>query len=456
MKVLKFGGTSVGTPQSLRNVKHIVESITDDKAIVVVSALGGITDKLISTAKTASSGNLEYIVTYAEIVRRHLEMITELVDPASRPDVLKAVNPLLEELGNIFRGISLVRDLSQRTLDVIVSYGERMSSVIVSNVITGAKLFDSRNFIITHNVHGRHVLNQETTDEKIHSTFDNARFNVAVVPGFISSDESGDITNLGRGGSDYTAAILASSLEADILEIWTDVDGFMTADPRIIKDARVLEIMSFSEAMDLCNYGAKVIYPPTIYPVFRRNIPIIVKNTFNPSAPGTLIVNDTTRVDEMEIKGISSISDVTVVALTGSGVEEIKNFTSRIFEACANKGIDPLLVSLAFSDARVLVAVKTADASKTVGILTERFMPELQSGALSEISSSTGFSSIAIVGDRMRHTPGIMGRLSLALENESIEVVASSQGATENKAVFIVKDNILEKAMNALHSKCFN
>jgi len=288
MKVLKFGGTSVGTVESLRNVKMIVEQCTEP-VIVVVSALGGITDQLINTAKLASKGDISYLESYTHIVERHNNVIDNMVSSEKLSEVKSIVNSLLEELGNIYRGVSLIRDLSERTLDIIVSYGERLSSVIISRIIDNAQHYDSRNFIKTEKQFNKHILDNEATQKLIHSTFDNNNFTVALVPGFISSDEDGNITNLGRGGSDYTAAILAATLNASILEIWTDVDGFMTADPRVINNTYVIDHLSFIEAMELCNFGAKVIYPPTIYPVFHKNIPILIKNTFNPTAPGTRI-----------------------------------------------------------------------------------------------------------------------------------------------------------------------
>lgn len=453
MKVLKFGGTSVGTPDSLRNVKNIVEKQREERLIVVVSALGGITDKLIATARTASSGSLEYIVTYAEIVSRHIDMIHKIVPAGRQEKVFAMVNPLLEELGNIYRGISLIRDLSQRTLDVVVSYGERMSASIVTNVINDSTLFDSRNFITTTTIHGKHLLDNETTDKKIHEAFDNADYSIAIVPGFISRDRDGDITNLGRGGSDFTAAILAAALDAQSLEIWTDVDGFMTADPRVVKKAKVIDSLSFSEAMELCNYGAKVIYPPTIYPVFRRNIPVVVKNTFNPQAIGTNIFGYSSNIDaEFPIKGISSISAVSLVNIIGTGVEYINQISQRIFEALSKGAIKPLLLSMAFSDQKIMIAVPSNDADTAVEMLSECFLPELKSGSISEISIIDGLSSIAVVGDSLSAAPGIIGRLSLALGDSNVSVVASTQGATENRSIFIVDEKNLTKALEILHT----
>lgn len=455
MKVLKFGGTSVGTPESLRNVKDIIESRGDEKLIVVVSALGGITDKLIAAARTASKGDLKYIVDYAEIVSRHLSMIDAMVPQAHYVGLRREINALLEELGNIYRGISLIKDLSERTLDVVVSYGERMSSAIISKVIEGAVLVDSRDMIITRRSLGKHVLDVETTDRKIHERIDQLEYRVAIVPGFISSDISGDVTNLGRGGSDYTAAILAGALGAEILEIWTDVDGFMTADPRLVPSAEVIDRLSFGEAMDLCNCGAKVIYPPTIYPVFRRDIPIVVKNTFNSSAPGSLISGHTSPASDMPVKGLSSVKAISLVSLSGSGVETVADFAPRIFDALSRRGITPQLVSLVFNRNSVLVAVGEADAADAVESLTDRFMTELQDGRLSEISATSGYSTVAIVGDNMRQAPGIVGRLSLVLEQASIAVAASTQGATENKTIFVVRSEDMVNALLAIHSAMF-
>lgn len=291
MKVLKFGGTSVGTVNSLTNVKRIVEE-TPGRKVVVVSALGGITDLLIATARLAVADDIAYLDSYARIVERHIAVIDGVVPESRRDATLAMVKMMLDELGNIFKGVMLLHDLSPRALDIIVSYGERLSSVIVSNAIKGATHFDSRTFIRTkEGPHGANVLDSELTNRLIEEKVCAYEWDTAVMGGFLATDAKGEVTNLGRGGSDYTAAIMAAALDADILEIWTDVDGFMTADPRVIDTAYVIDELTYTEAMELCNFGAKVIYPPTIYPVYHKNIPILVKNTFNPSAPGTRISN---------------------------------------------------------------------------------------------------------------------------------------------------------------------
>lgn len=454
MKVLKFGGTSVGTPSSLTNVKKIVESEVEagERLIVVVSALGGVTDLLINSAHTASRGDMSYIITYAEIVRRHLEMIDSMVEAPRRQAVILKINQLLEELGNLYRGISLVRDLSTRTLALVVSYGERMSSTIISAVIKDAELIDSLALIVTAGGAKCPRLDADETDRRIKSELLDRDSKVMIAPGFISRDLDGDITNLGRGGSDFTAAIFGAALNASILEIWTDVDGFMSADPRIVKDARVIDSMTFAEAMELCNYGAKVIYPPTIYPVFRRSIPIVVKNTFNPVAPGTLIKKEIDSIDTAPVKGVSSVKDVVVISLMGTGVEMIDNFASRIYEALGEVHVEALLVSLVFNHNSVLVAVRSADAKRAINSLTDAFKDNLRNGLLSEIRETEGFGIVAAVGDNMSKTPGIAGRLSMVLDRENIPVVASTQGAIGNRAIFVVSEDMLLKALNTLHS----
>lgn len=454
MKVLKFGGTSVGTVESLRNVKMIVEQCSEP-VIVVVSALGGITDQLINTAHFASKGDSTYLESFEAIVARHQGVIEGIVPQDRKEDVRSIVDPLLEELGNIYKGISLIKDLSERTLDIVVSYGERISSVIISRVIDGAQHFDSRNFIKTVRQYGKHVLDNETTQQLIHSTFDNLEFNTVVVPGFISSNADGDITNLGRGGSDYTAAILAASLNASVLEIWTDVDGFMTADPRVINNTYVIEHLSFIEAMELCNFGAKVIYPPTIYPVFHKNIPIRIKNTFNPEAPGTCISEQRPSAEGKAIKGISSINDTCLITVSGLGMVGVIGINSRIFNALAKNGVSVFLVSQAASENNTSFAVKNCDADLAVQVLNDEFAAELVSGEISEISAEPNLATVAIVGENMKHSTGIAGKLFNTLGRNGINVIACAQGASETNISFVIDYKNLRKALNVIHDSFF-
>ena len=454
MKVLKFGGTSVGTVESLGSVKKIVEGC-NEPVIVVVSALGGITDQLINTAKLAAQGDKSHLENYSRIVERHNNVISNMV-PSDKIDELKSiVNPLLEELGNIYKGVSLIKDLSDRTLDIIVSYGERLSSVIISRIIKDAQHYDSRNFIKTEKQFGKHILDNDTTQKYIHATFDNNNFKVAVVPGFISSDEDGYITNLGRGGSDYTAAILAATLNASVLEIWTDVDGFMTADPRVINNTYVIDHLSFVEAMELCNFGAKVIYPPTIYPVCHKNIPIWIKNTFNPTAPGTCISEERPSPEGKAIKGISSINDTCLITVSGLGMVGIIGINARIFNALAKNGVSVFLVSQASSENNTSFAVKNADADLAVAVLKEEFAVELQSGEISDITPEPNLATVAIVGENMKQSTGIAGKLFNTLGRNGINVIACAQGASETNISFVIDLKNLRKALNVIHDSFF-
>lgn len=455
MKVLKFGGTSVGTVESLRNVKKIVEGIPGRK-VVVVSALGGITDQLIATAHLAVKDDISYLESYARIVQRHVDVIEGIVPEPRRHETLDKTRLLLDELANIYRGVTLLRDLSPRALDIIVSYGERLSSIIISNIIEGATHFDSRSIIkTTTNAYGQHILDNELTQQLIHAAFDDDSWTTAVMGGFISSDsKGGDVTNLGRGGSDYTASIMAAALDADVLEIWTDVDGFMTADPRVINSAYVIDHLSFTEAMELCNFGAKVIYPPTIYPVYHKNIPILVKNTFNPSAPGTCISNESGS-DGQLIKGISSINDTCLVTITSLCMVGVIGVNARIFTALSRNGVSVFLVSQAASENNTSIAVRNADADLAVKVLSEEFAEELSTGMFNSIKAEPDLATVAVVGEKMKHTTGIAGKLFNTLGSNGINVIACAQGASETNISFVIDKKSLRKALNVIHDSFF-
>lgn len=454
MKVLKFGGTSVGTVESLTNVKQIVES-RREPVIVVVSALGGITDQLISIAEKASRRDMSYLEGYETVRQRHMTVIEGMVPEHVRPAVIGRIVEMLDELGNIYKGVSLIKDLSTKTLDLIVSYGERMSSLIISNIIDGAILADSIEFIKTVDQYGKHVLDNDITQKLIHEKFDGMEFKTIVAPGFISSDSEGVITNLGRGGSDYTAAILAASLDAELLEIWTDVDGFMSADPRIIKNTYVIDNLSFIEAMELCNFGAKVIYPPTIYPVFHKNIPIYIKNTFNPTARGTRISDDPVTDKGKDIKGISSINDTCLITVSGLCMVGVIGVNARIFNALARNGVSVFLVSQASSENTTSFAVRNADAGSAVKALEEEFAAEMETGEMNPISVQHDLATVAIVGENMRHEAGIAGKLFNTLGRNGINVIAFAQGASETNISMVVELKDQRKALNVIHDSFF-
>lgn len=454
MKVLKFGGTSVGSVASLKNVKSIVES-TSAPRIVVVSALGGVTDKLITTARMASSADSGYRYEYNAIVSRHIEIIESLVPSARRTELYKRINVLFDELADIFQGIFLIKDLSARSLNIVVSYGERLSSLLISYIIDDSTLFDSREFIKTTNEYGHEVLDSVLTRELVRKAFTTIPFTTAIVPGFISSSsQDGNVTNLGRGGSDYTASIIAATLDAEVIEIWTDVDGFMTADPRVIDKAYVIDRLSFVEAMELCNFGAKVIYPPTIYPVFHKNIPLRIKNTFNPSAEGTLVTSERSASDK-PIKGISSINDTCLITVTGLGMVGIVGINARIFNALARSGVSVFLVSQASSENNTSLAVKNADAELAVEVLSHEFKAELEAGSINSITPWHNLATVAIVGENMKGTAGIAGKLFNTLGKNGINVIACAQGASEVNISFVIDHKDLKKSLNVIHDSLF-
>ena len=456
MKVLKFGGTSVGSVASILSLQKIVEKEAKHQPIiVVVSALGGITDQLITTSQLALKGDERWRSEFDSIVARHHKMIDAIItDPHDRESLFNNVDSLFEQLQSIYYGVFLIHDLSHKTEDTIVSYGERLSSRIVATLIRGAKWFDSRKFIKTEEKQGKRSLDSELTNKLVLDTFSDLP-RISLVPGFIAQDrDSGDITNLGRGGSDYTASILAASLNAEVLEIWTDVDGFMTADPRVIKSAYTINELSYAEAMELCNFGAKVVYPPTIYPVCVKNIPIKVKNTFNPDGKGTIIKSHVEN-NQKPIKGLSSIKGTTVITVTGLSMVGVVGVNRRIFSSLANNGISVFLVSQAASENNTSIGVKDEDADNAVKVLNDEFRLEIEDGRMFPMHAESGLATVAIVGENMRRTPGISGKLFEVLGRSGISIIAIAQGASEMNISFVVKGTDLRKALNVLHDSLF-
>lgn len=451
MKVLKFGGSSVGSAESILNVKKIVESQQED-VIVVVSALGGITDKLIATARLAAEGSPKYEQELKTMLGRHETMIHDVVPAPNRRKAYNAVRRLFGELSNIMNGLSLIHELSGSTLDTVVSYGERLSSNVVAQLIDDIRLYDARTFIKTE--HGRHTIDSDKTDRLIRETFAEMPHR-SLVQGFIASDtETGDVTNLGRGGSDYTASLIAASLGADSLEIWTDVDGFMTADPRVISTAYTIKELSYVEAMELCNFGAKVVYPPTIYPVCLKNIPIRIKNTFNPQAEGTVIVNELPSGNK-SIKGISSINDTALITMSGLGMVGVIGVNFRIFKALAGKGISVFMVSQASSENSTSIGVRNVDADSACDVLNREFAKEIELGQIYPIRAEKNLATVAIVGENMRRSPGIAGKLFGVLGRNGINVIACAQGASETNISFVVESSSLRKSLNVIHDSFF-
>ena len=455
---MKFGGTSVGSVKSILSLKKIVETeARTQPVVVVVSALDGITDKLIATSRMAKQGDDRYREEFDAMVTRHHQMIEAIItDDKKRVDLFNNVDQLFDQLKSIYYGVYLIHDLSKKTEDTIVSYGERLSSHIVAAMVKNGVRMNSRDFIRTEKKQGKHVLDTEQTKELVTEAFkgmsDKA---VYVVPGFIARDsDSHETTNLGRGGSDYTAAIIAATLDAEVLEIWTDVDGFMTADPKVIKTAYTINELSYVEAMELCNFGAKVIYPPTIYPVCIKNIPIKVKNTFNPEHPGTLI-KDHIENDQKPIKGISSIKGTTLITVTGLSMVGVIGVNRRIFTTLANKGISVFMVSQASSENSTSIGVRDEDAAAAVEVLNAEFAKEIETGAMFPMQVESGLATIAIVGENMKQTPGIAGKLFGTLGRSGISVIACAQGASETNISFVVDGKFLRKSLNVLHDSFF-
>ena len=454
MNVLKFGGTSVGTPQSLAHVKKIVEGRTEP-VIVVVSALGGVTDMLINAAKAAKDQDQSWHEIYDKIVERHQTVIDQMItDDQDRLEVLDALLPMLTRLKDYYRGIELVEDLSERTLANVVSFGERMSSLLISHIIEDATLFYSPDFIKTETWFGRNIAVADLTDKLIKEAFGDCSFKAAIVPGFISRDrDNGDITNLGRGGSDFTAALIAASLDAKELEIWTDVDGFMTADPRIIPEASVIPHLSFLESMDLCNFGAKVIYPPTIYPVFHKNIPIRILNTFNATAPGTYITDAHQIPVPQPFRGVSSIADVAVIELLPNGRFHGNSLRNRALNVLTKKGLEIILTSAGDTeDQPIRIVVKGADAKPAAQLIREDLSGEGAPDELPTVRLITDLSTVTLVGENLKTEESAAQRMLHTLSRGGIDVLTSGQGSSGFAMTAVVEAPQMKPALVLLHA----
>ena len=454
MKVLKFGGTSVGSVDSIRQIQQIIARQTDD-CIVVVSALGGITDQLLRAAHLALENGEEYMEVYQQIRQRHLDMIQTLIENATvRQMLCHEIERILDELRSILFGVHLIKDLSPKSEAAIVGYGERMSSRIITAALPGAVRKNSLEFIRTEHKHGQILLNSELTDQLVREAF-SPMPHLAVCPGFISRDsQTEEVTNLGRGGSDYTASILAATLGAEVLEIWTDVNGFMTADPRLIPEAYTIQSLSYVEATELCNFGAKVVYPPTIYPVCAKNIPIRILNTFCPDNAGTIIQAQTEK-DARYVCGLSSIRDVAMITVSGLSMVGVIGVNQRIFGALANAGVSVFLVSQASSENSTTLGVQDKDCDVAVEVLTREFAEEIKVGSMYPMLVQQGLAAVSIVGEKMKNMPGIAGKLFGTLGRNGISVIAFAQGAKETNISFVVPQQQLSKTMNVLHDSFF-
>ncbi|GEO07089.1 bifunctional aspartate kinase/homoserine dehydrogenase I [Adhaeribacter aerolatus] len=458
MVVLKFGGSSVSTPENILKVLDIVRSHASIKQLaVVVSAFGGLTDHLLHTSRLAERGDDSFKQELVKIEDRHLAAIKDLIHAKRQSSIVANVKFILNELEDIMQGVFLVKELSPKTLDFILSFGERLSSYIIAEAFKEnglpAAAVDYRNFIITDSNFGNARVNFELTNQNIQKYFAGNE-NLLVIPGFVGTTEHGTTTTLGRGGSDYTAAIIAAAIEASGLEIWTDVSGMMTADPRRVKNAIPIEEMSYEEALELSYFGAKIIYPPTIQPALSRHIPIRLKNTFAPEAFGTLITHSP-RPSEAPVKGISSIEQISLLTISGSGMVGASGVAMRFFGALGRKGVNVILITQASSEHSISIGINQKDATRAQQTVEEEFRLEMQAGIVDKVQIENNLAIVALVGSNMRNTPGIAGKLFSALGRNGINISAIAQGTSELNISCVIQKKDEEKALNTLHESFF-
>jgi aspartokinase/homoserine dehydrogenase 1 len=453
MKVLKFGGSSVGSPENILLVKQIIES-QQESCVVVVSAFEGITDQLLNLGTLAMQRDETYKTELSTIEQRHFDVVRKLISTKKQEEVLSHVKEMLTNLEDILKGVYLLRELTPKIKDLILSYGEQVSAYIISKVIEKGVLYDARKFIRTNSNYGSARVDFNLTDNLIIQYFQLID-HTPVIPGFIASNDLEETTTLGRGGSDYTASIIAATLNASALEIWTDVDGFMTADPRKVSKAYAISSLTYAEAVELSHFGAKVVYTPTIHPVFQKNIPITIKNTFNPAAKGTIISNQDLEGDSSPIKGISSIDDISVISVQGAGMVGVPGISMRIFRALAKSKTNVILITQASSEFSISIAISPSDAAKAKESIEEEFQTEIFLRDEIKVIVENDLSIIAIVGERMKNTPGISANLFSSLARNGISIIATAQGSSELNISVVIRKVSLKKALNAIHEGFF-
>ena len=459
MQVLKFGGSSVANAANINKVIAIVkEKATKDKTIVVVSALGGITDVLLQCSQLAAEGNEAYKAKLHEAEMRHLNTVKELIIITQQSAVLSLVKTLCNEIEDICNGIFLLKELSERTKDRIVSYGEILSSKIIAAKLTTENIscewVNAAGLLVTNSNFGAAVVDFAITDKKIATYFGTSENKLFILPGFIAADTTGIATTLGRGGSDYTAAIVAAALNASVLEIWTDVSGMMTADPRLVSNGRIIPEISYQEAMELSHFGAKVIYPPTIQPVRSKGIPTWIKNTFAPEDNGTVIQQES-NTNGNSIRGISSISNIALLSLEGSGMVGIPGFSKRLFEALAMSKINVILITQSSSEHSICVGIDAANAEMAKQIIDEAFAYEIETKKVDPIIVEIELAIVALVGDNMKSHPGISGKMFGNLGRNGVNVRAIAQGSSERNISAVISMQDVKKAINVLHEEFF-
>ncbi len=459
MKILKFGGSSVGTSDALSSVSEIIrEQQQSERLVVVLSAFRGVTDQLIEMAKQASAGDEAFHDILDEIEERHYQTINDLFPAKDRSDIITAFKLQLNELDDVLQGVFLIRELTSKTLDFIMGFGERFSALILASLLNNRGVetlyTDTRPIIKTDQNFGNARVKTAETFQNIRNHIETNDHNVIVATGFIASTERGESTTLGRGGSDYTASLFGAALQAGVIEIWTDVDGLMTADPRKVKNAFSVEYASYEEAMELSHFGARVIYPPTIQPALKSKIPIRIKNTFKPKHPGTEINREMKEMNGT-IRGMSSIENISLITLRGSGMIGVSGVSARVFGSLARVGINVILITQSSSEHTITLAVLPEDAKMAKRAIGEEFYDELSADIIDEVKVEEELSVIAVVGDNMRQIPGIAGRVFNALGRNGINIVAIAQGSSERNISFVVDRKNEKKAMNTLHDAFF-
>ena len=457
MKVIKFGGTSVANSEAIDCVFNILKK-NRRSTFVVVSALSGITDTLLSMTHLAARGDNSYNQKINLLKKRHLDLINESLKNESQKKIINFLNIKINEIKDLLSSVEALREFTEKSSSRILSYGEILSSTIIYEILKSKKLNivhkDSRDLIWTFNQNNRQIVDFDLTKKKINDFFKNENTDLVILPGFIASDENGDTTTLGRGGSDYSAAIFSNILNAEILEIWTDVSGMFTANPRLVKQAQPIPNLSYFEAMELSHFGAKVIYPPTLQPVMKKNIPIAIKNTFKPRDLGTLI-GIKTKLNDQIVKGISHIDNISLITLEGNGMIGVPGFSSRLFKSITNAEINIIMITQASSEYSICIGVKSSDSNKAKEFIDEEFKFEINFGKVHPAIIENDMVNIAIVGDKMKDYQGISGKLFSSLGSNNINIRAIAQGASERNISIMIDSNNLVKALNTLHESFF-
>lgn len=459
MQVLKFGGTSVGSADNIKKVISIVKkAVEKERMVVVVSALGGTTDALLNAGLLAASGNEQYKDELQRIEQRHLETVKQLIPVQQQSSMLSLVKKICNEIEDVCNGVFLLGELSLRTKDRIAGYGELMSSQMIAGAFNAAGVpavwKDSRKIIRTNANYGNAQVNMEVTKNLITELFSTQQDTLVILPGFIAAADNGDSTTLGRGGSDYTAAIIAASVNAATLEIWTDVSGMMTADPRWVSSAKVIPSISYQEAMELSHFGAKVLYPPTIQPVLGKGIPVVIKNTFAPEDAGTTIAKHA-ETNGNAIRGISSVSNIGLISLEGSGMVGVPGFSRRLFESLSLAKINVILITQGSSEHSICVGVETPYIQKAKEVVDTEFEDEIRMERVQPLRVETDLSIVALVGENMKSHPGISGKMFGALGRNGVNVRAIAQGSSERNISAVVSTKDVRKAINVLHEEFF-